>query len=289
MLLHRADRLPSGEGWAFEPKWDGFRCLAELDGDTRLVSRRGTDLTPRLPELGRLHHDAPTSVVLDAELVALRSGVPSFDALRLRVLGRRRDPGVSVVLVAFDLLVLGDRPVTALPYDRRRRILEGLGIEGPGIQVTLSCPASEGPALFAATKEQGMEGVVAKRIQSPYRPGVRSRDWIKVKHFTTEAFGVGGWLPDEGGGVGALLLGRRVEGKLAYAGAVEFGFDRSALHEALQSLAAPGPVLRGGPRRARPVRPEITVRVRYQSLHSDGRVRAATVVGLGGPRPRPAR
>src|SRR5438034_7771806 len=206
MLLCRGWELPSGEGWAFEPKWDGFRCLAHLGSDTRLVSRRGTDLTPCAPELGRLHQGVPVPVVLDGELVALRSGAPSFEALRRRVLGHSPDPDVSLVLVAFDLLVLGERDVTALAFERRRGILEALGIHGPRIQITLSCPASEGPALFGATRDLGWEGVVAKRLGSPYRPGARSRDWVKVKHVHTGEFPVGGWLPDERGGVGAILL-----------------------------------------------------------------------------------
>ncbi len=290
MLLSRAWELPVGEGWAFEPKWDGFRCLASLGEDTRLRSRRGTDLTPRVPELRRLHDRVPVSVVLDAELVAVRSGVPSFDALRRRVLlGRSSEPGVTVMVVAFDLVVLGGRDITALGYERRRGILESLGIEGPGLQLTLSCPASEGPALFAATRDRGMEGVVAKRLGSPYRPGVRSTDWVKVKHFTTTEFTVGGWLPDQGGGLKAILLGRRVKGRLAYAGAVEHGFDRLALRAALEALAVPDPVLTGGPRRCRAVRPEVTVRVRYQSLTEDGRVRAAAVIGFSGQGHRPGR
>jgi bifunctional non-homologous end joining protein LigD len=172
MLLRSARELPSGDDWAFEPKWDGFRCLAHLGEDTRLLSRRGNDLLPFVTELRRLHRGVPLPVVLDSELVAVRSGRPSFDALHGRVFGGRPpDPDTPVVLVVFDLLVLGGHQVTSLPYERRRRILEGLGIEGPGMQLTVAYPAPEGPALFAATKAQGLEGVVAKRLGSPYRPG----------------------------------------------------------------------------------------------------------------------
>ena len=281
MLLRSARELPEGEDWAVEPKWDGFRCLAHLGEDTRLLSRRGKDLSPFLPELGRLHRSVPTPVVLDAELVAVREGAPSLGALRRRVFsGRRPEPEVTVMLVAFDLLVLGGRDVTGLPYERRRRILEGLGIEGPGMQLTLSCPSWEGPALFAATRDQGLEGVVAKRLGSPYRPGVRSRDWVKVKHFHTEQFAVGGWLPDTDGGLQAILLGRRVQEDLVYAGAVQYGFSRPDLQRQLEPLSVPAPVLIGGPRTARQARPEIGVRVRYQSLTEDGRVRGATVIGV---------
>jgi len=150
--------------------------------------------------------------------------------------------------------VLGERSVAALAYERRRRILEGLGLDGPGMQLTLSYPASEGEVLFTATKDLGWEGVVAKRLGSPYRAGVRSRDWIKVKHFHTTKFAVGGWLPDERGGLRAILLGRRVSGGLAYAGAVEFGFSRRELQAALQPLSFREPVLIGAPRGARPAR-----------------------------------
>ena len=128
---------------------------------------------------------------------------------------------------------------------------------------------------------------MAKRLGSPYRPGVRSRDWVKVKHVHTGEFPVGGWLPDGRGGVGAILLGRRVKGRLLYAGAVAYGFPRREVQEALRALAVREPVLTGAPRRSRPVRPELTVRVRYQSLTEDGKVRAAAVVGFGGHGPPP--
>jgi bifunctional non-homologous end joining protein LigD len=284
MLLTSARELPQGEDWAFEPKWDGFRCLAHLGQGTRLVSRRGKDLLPFVPELSGLHWAVPLPVVLDGELVAVASGAPSFDALRRRVFGPRRDPQTTVVLVVFDLLVLGERSITALAYHRRRRMLEGLGLGlgGPRVQLTTAYPASDGEALFATTKDLGWEGVVAKRLGSPYRAGVRSRDWVKVKHFHTRAYVIGGWLPDPDGRLRAILLGRRVKGGLAYAGAVEFGFSRPDLQRALESLHVRGPVLAGAPRRARWARPEITVRVRYSSLTEDGRVRAATVVGIRG-------
>ena len=280
MLLGSARELPTGEDWAFEPKWDGFRCLAYLGVDTRLVSRRGRDLLPFVPELSGLHRSAPLPVVLDGELVAVRSGRPSFDALRRRVFGPSRHPEATVILVVFDLLVVGERSVTALAYERRRRILEGLVLDGLGMQLTAAYPASDGEALFCTTKDLGWEGVVAKRLGSPYRAGVRSRDWVKVKHLHTREFAVGGWLPEPGGRLRAILLGRRVSGGLAYAGAVEFGFSRREVEAALQPLASSEPVLIGAPRAARPVRPVLTARVRYQSLTEEGRVRGATVIGF---------
>jgi bifunctional non-homologous end joining protein LigD len=186
MLATAARELPQGRDWGFEPKWDGFRCLACLGHETQLRSRRGRDLTSAVPELRGLYRCVPLPVVLDGELVAVREGRPSLDALRRRVLGGRSEPRTHVVLVAFDLLVLGNRSVMALPYDRRRRILEALGIEGPGIGLTPWFGAEEGPILLSATRDLGWEGVVAKRLSSPYRPGVRSRDWVKVKHVRRE-------------------------------------------------------------------------------------------------------
>jgi bifunctional non-homologous end joining protein LigD len=280
MLLHSAQTLPGGEDWAFEPKWDGFRCLAHLGEATRLVSRRGRDLLSYVPELAHLHERVPASVVLDAEVVAVRGGKPSFDALRRRVFGPAGGPEAPAVLVVFDLLLLGGRSVMALSYERRRRILQGLGVEGPGMQLTVAYPASEGPALFQATREQGLEGVVAKRLGSPYRAGVRSRDWVKVKHFHTGQFAVGGWLPDGAGRLRAILLGRWVKDGLAYAGAVEFGFSRRGVQAELEALAVREPVLLGAPRLARAVRPALRANIKYQALTEDGRVRAATVLGF---------
>jgi bifunctional non-homologous end joining protein LigD len=125
-----------------------------------------------------------------------------------------------------------------------------------------------------------MEGVVAKRLGSPYRPGVRSPDWVKLKHWRVEEFAVGGWLPDREGGLRAILLGRPVRGGMAYAGAVEFGFSRTDLQAELQALAPEGPAPKGAPSTAKPVRPVLMARVRYQSLTESGRVRGATVVGF---------
>jgi bifunctional non-homologous end joining protein LigD len=154
-------------------------------------------------------------------------------------------------------------------------------VEGPGVVLTPAWPAGEGQALFAATAEQGLEVVVAKRLGSPYRAGVRSSDWVKCKHWTVEEFAVGGWLPDPGGGLKAIVLGRRVPDGLAYAGSVEYGFDREDLGAKLRALPATNHGVTGAPPGTRPVRPGLTVRVRYQSLTDKGRVRAAAVTGFG--------
>ncbi len=185
-----------------------------------------------------------------------------------------------MVLVVFDLLAVGGSALTDLPYERRRGILEGLGIQAPGMVLTPAWAACDGAALFAATAQQGLEGVVAKRLGSPYRPGVRSSDWVKVKHWRVGEFVVAGWLPDPGGGLRAIALGRPGPGGLAYAGAVEFGFSRAEVHAELRGLRGKGQALIGAPRGTRAVSPVLTARVRYQRLTQDGRVRAATVVGL---------
>src|SRR5215218_5073031 len=165
-MLARAGRIPTGRGWTFEPKLDGFRCLVCTHGDRfRARSRRGWDMTPLLPELAAA---LPPDAQLDGELVALDDdGRPDFHRLSARMLHGRR--GVAVTLFVFDVLAVEGLPVTSQPYRERRALLEALDVEGP--RVRLVATFEDGEGLFMAVSERGLEGVVAKRDRDPYRPG----------------------------------------------------------------------------------------------------------------------
>ncbi|HYJ76853.1 MAG TPA: hypothetical protein VEV65_14695, partial [Kineosporiaceae bacterium] len=232
MLAVPAERvggLPlDGSTWAYEVKWDGMRVLADVqDGRVRLWSRRGNDVTVAFPELAGLAA-AHADVLLDGEVVVLRTGVPSFSALaeRFHVRDARRAAVLAsaapATLIAFDVLRLYGVDLTGRPWQERREALERLGPSGTAWQ--LSPVYDDGPALLDATRERGLEGIVAKRRASPYREGARSGDWVKLAHQRVESCVVGGWRAetDDAGRVGALLLGLWSDGPgrrvLRYAG-----------------------------------------------------------------------
>ena len=213
MLLRSGD-LPSAPGWSYEPKWDGFRALVHV-GDPwrspRIVSRHGTDLTARFPELAGIADAVGTRrVVLDGELIVCGAdGRPDFDRLRARMtVGgvRLRSAAASApaVFIAFDVLWC-DGDVTEQPYLQRRERLLELGLTGDRWQVT---PASaDGQALWRAVEEHDLEGLVAKRLNSRYYPGRRSADWLKVKNWQRCQPLVGGFTLGRNGGVRSLLVG----------------------------------------------------------------------------------
>ncbi|HET8929739.1 MAG TPA: non-homologous end-joining DNA ligase [Acidimicrobiales bacterium] len=226
-----------GDHWAYEGKWDGVRAIAHLDTDgVRLMSRNGNDITVAYPEIGPLAAASGVSqAIVDGELIATVAGRPSFSALQPRM--HQRDPtaiarlvdDVPVTYVIFDLLELDDRSLLSLPYDERRHVLEALDLAGPSWRTPPSWTDTTLEAMLDATRASGLEGVIAKRRNSPYRPGTRSDAWRKFKHGTAQEFVVGGWTPGQGarhGELGALLVGYHRDGALHYAGKVGTGFDK---------------------------------------------------------------
>ena len=299
-----ARELPADQrAWAFEPKWDRYRALGHVvGGELALRSRNGVDMAGWFPELAGLPGAlGDHAVVLDGEVVAFDSGRPSFEALQQRMasrVGRRR--GAAVTYLVFDLLWLDGRLLTGLPYAERRRLLEDLEVAGPAWQTVGSFPGT-GTALLAATREQGLEGVVAKRLQSTYQPGRRTRNWLKTKHYQRETFLVGGFVPDRDQ-VRSLLVGLpdpQRPGRLRFAGRVDHGLvpaARRRLGELLRPLATgrspflePEAALLGG-RWTRPgaddpvpvfVRPRVAVEVTFLGWEA-GRLRHAAYAGLAG-------
>jgi bifunctional non-homologous end joining protein LigD len=179
-MIATAGLLPRGAAWGFEVKWDGVRAIVSTEAGLEVRSRRGWIMSDRLPELAAL----PTGLVLDGELAALDDdGRPSFPLVCSRILHRRGH--VPVVLVVFDVLRVEGEDAMCLPYEGRRRLLEALDLEGPAW--TTADTFEDGPALLQAVREQGLEGVVAKRRDSTYRPG--ERGWIKVKNRDYWRFG----------------------------------------------------------------------------------------------------
>jgi bifunctional non-homologous end joining protein LigD len=302
MLAVPAERvggLPrDGSAWAYEVKWDGMRVLADVqDGRVRLWSRRGNDVTVAFPELAPLA-SAHADVLLDGEVVVLRGGVPSFPAIaeRFHVRDARRAAALAAAapatLIAFDVLRLYGVDLTARPWQERREALERLGPSGTVWQ--LSPVYDDGPALLEATREQGLEGVVAKRRASLYHEGARTGDWVKVAHQRVESCVVGGWRSetDDVGRVGALLLGLWSDGPgrrvLRYAGKAGSGLataDQRSLLDLLASVSRRNspfdpPVPRPDSVGAHWLEPTLVVEVRHLGHTDGGRLRQPVVLGV---------
>ena len=268
-MLVSSGGLPHGAGWAYEVKWDGIRGqVAIRDGRVTVRSRPGRDCSESFPELA----DPPESltcaaVVLDGEIVWLdRDGHPDFSAVRARLAGSRATAAGCLAFMAFDVLSLDDEPSTYLPYSERRRLLEGLSLEGPSWRA----PASfdEAAPLLAATRDEGLEGVVAKRLDSPYTPGERSAAWIKHKHLRSERLTVIGHARSARRRA-RLLVASCTAGELRYRGVVELGLARDELWEALRELARPDCPLAWArpPRGVSWVSPKLDVEVRCHGRH----------------------
>jgi len=298
-MLARAGELPAEDGrWAFEVKWDGVRAIAySRPGELRLESRNLNDITDRYPELARIDRALGShAAVLDGEIVALDDrGRPSFSALQQRMQlasreqARRRIKDLPVTYVIFDLLWLDGHSLMELPYLQRRERLLGLALEGASFR-TPEHVVGEGHALLAAAAEQGLEGVIAKRLDSPYGPGLRTVSWLKIKTRGRQEFVVGGWMPGQGrrrSSVGALLLGVHDHaGLLTYVGRVGSGLADAELAR-LAALLAPlererSPFAGGGqpPRGAVFCDPVLVAEVEFSEWTPDGSLRHPVYRGL---------
>jgi bifunctional non-homologous end joining protein LigD len=253
MLAKLSPLPPDDERWGYEIKWDGVRAVAYIEpgGATRLESRNLNDVTRQYPEAAAVGQAlGGKAAVLDGEVVAFDElGRPSFERLqgRMHLTGDAaigaRTRTTPIAYMIFDILYLDGRNLMRLPYTERRAHLEQLGLEGPTWR-TPAYRAGEGAALLAATAEQGLEGIVAKRLDSAYEPGRRGGQWLKVKNTRRQELVIGGWLPGEGrrqGRVGALLMGYYDHSpeppELRFAGKVGTGFDAREL-EMLEGVLA---------------------------------------------------
>jgi bifunctional non-homologous end joining protein LigD len=247
MLATKGTSVPTGDGWSHEVKWDGVRILADTHADgTRLFSRNGNDVSVAWPELNRSPL-GDRDLLVDGEVIALNEdGLPDFRVLQDRMHVRnatsvaRLAREIPATYMVFDLLRLDGRDLTAEPLTRRRELLAGLGLEASAWQV----PASydDGPMLFDATLQQGLEGIVSKRLTSRYAFGVRSPHWLKFAHRHRLSYVVGGWRPQEGSEtrLAAVLVGEPTADGLLYRGRVGSGIGGRAsvlLAELLAPLA----------------------------------------------------
>jgi bifunctional non-homologous end joining protein LigD len=296
MLATRGSHVPTGAEWSHEIKWDGMRILADVrrgEGrGVRLTSRNENDVSVSYPELLELPGD---DVLLDGEVVVFADGLPSFGALaeRMHVRNARRALALAetrpVTYLVFDVLRLDGRDLTREPLSTRREVLTGLGLDDVWWQV----PATydDGAALLDATAQQGLEGIVSKRLASRYEPGLRSRAWLKFPHRHRTSWVVGGWRPETGsaGRLGALLVGQpAADGGLLYRGRVGSGIAGRVgpmlkeLLEPISSDTSPftDEVPREDARGTHWVAPRLVVDVESLGLGAQGRLRQPSYRGL---------
>jgi bifunctional non-homologous end joining protein LigD len=300
-MLATAGTLPVRDaGWAYEMKWDGIRALAFVeDGAARLMSRTGRDITQVYPELAGIGGAVDArQAVLDGEVVAFGDNDwPDFEALQqrmnissaaqARILARQ----VPVSYLAFDVLWLDDKPLLDLPYVERRKLLDGLGLAGGRWQAPPSFIGESGVDVQAVSKQNELEGIMAKRQQSRYEPGRRSQSWLKIKNLFRQEVVIGGWKPGEGaraGGIGSLLVGVQEAGDLIYCGHVGTGFTQRTLQmlsgklRPLRRTTSPfgTTVPADEARSAQWVEPELVAEVEFIKWTKSGRLRAPAYKGL---------
>jgi bifunctional non-homologous end joining protein LigD len=298
MFATRGTTVPTGPEWLHEVKWDGMRVLVALeDGRLRITSRNENDVTVSFPELAALaapnalgRHD----ILLDGEIVAFTDGRPVFGALadRMHVRNPQKAEAAAarnpVTLMVFDLLALDGLDVTTLPLRERRAALESLGLSAPHLQVPPTY--DDGAALFEATRQRGLEGIVSKRRSSTYSFGRRSEDWVKLPHRPTLSYVVGGWRVETGSAsrLGALLVGEPVPDGLRYRGRVGSGVTGRAalqLRELLAPLVRPGPpftteVPREDATGTTWVEPTVVVELASLGFTPQGRLRQPSYLGV---------
>jgi bifunctional non-homologous end joining protein LigD len=302
MMATLADRIPRGQDWLFEVKWDGVRSLAFLDNEeVRLQSRSGLRSERQYPELAVMpHHIAASRAVLDGEIAVLDAkGVSRFHLIQPRI--ANTDPNTiahlvrstPVVYFAFDLLYLEGYDLRHVPLDKRRELLSQVLTPGPSIRLSEAW-AGAGEELLEAARENGLEGIVAKRARSTYESR-RSREWLKIKLVAEQEFVIGGFTEPQGDRdyFGALVLGVHKDGELRWVGNVGTGFDRkllAGLHARLEPL-----IVKKCPFAERPkpdrgitwVKPELVCQVKYANWTPDDRLRAPVFLGLRDDKPAP--
>ena len=293
MLATAVTELPSGEGWAFEFKWDGVRALLDVsEQGVTIRSRAGNEVTAAYPELATLAGKVGDAL-LDGEIVAFVDGQPSFERLQTRMHvrsaaeARRLAADTPVTFMAFDLLRRYGVDLSGRPYAERRATLERWGAERP--DWTISPMFDDGAATTAAAREHGLEGVVAKRLGAPYRAGARSPDWRKLRFVRAGDFVVVGWEAsgDRPGELSSLVLGyHSAGGMMTYAGKVGSGLSSQIATRLQAELVArtgcplPQPPPRTAGRAVHWVEPRLVVEVEFASWTTEGRLRHPVFRGV---------
>ncbi|TWT44689.1 putative DNA ligase-like protein [Phycisphaerae bacterium RAS1] len=293
MLAQAADEPFDSPQHLFEIKWDGTRCVAFFDGArVRLQNRRDIEMRDRYPELACLC-GLPPGTVLDGEVIVLDQGKPSFHKLAKRE--QCQDPQriaaaakrIPATLIAFDLLFLAGKDITGRPLVERRELLRNVVARlGSPHVIAADYVVGAGRAYFQAAEKHALEGIMAKRLDSPYLPGKRSAHWLKIKVATVGVFDVLGFVPREDDPiVSALVVGERIGRRWVFKAKVGSGFtetSRAEWHRNLAPLPALAHPPADGPKEAVWRETGLKARVRYFEKTPTGKLRAPVFLGIAG-------
>ena len=299
MLAAVGTDIPEGGDWTFEPKYDGIRVLAYATPDSaRLVTRNGKDKTPQFPGIADAVRKVATrgrrALVLDGEVVALHDGSPArFQELQQRMHVKDAsaiagfEQSAPAALMAFDILLDGEDVLLHEPWTKRRARLEKRLAKHTSPELRLTESEVDGRGMLKRARAAGWEGIIAKRTDAPYQPGIRARDWLKLKLEFRQEFVVGGWTEPRNTRqhIGALLLGYYDRGHLIYAGNMGGGFDNAGLAEMYELLATferKTSPFDETPRPREPVHwvtPKVVVEVKFNEWTTDGKLRQPIYVG----------
>ncbi|TAU15504.1 ATP-dependent DNA ligase [Rhizobium ruizarguesonis] len=281
---------PKGDEWVFEIKWDGYRLAVHIEASSvRILTRGGHDWTHRFPAIKQAAMWLPVgTAILDGEAVVLdEQGRPDFGLLQQSLGGRGGNKSSSdAILFAFDLLYFDGHDLTRMDLSERRHILEDL-MEGAAGAIRLSEEIdADGDQLLASACEHGLEGIIAKRRDAPYRSG-RLGDWVKIKCIQSDSFFIVGYETSmaASGHIGALLLAARKDGDLVYVGNVGTGFKESEawnLRGTMDKLKTRKPpvVHKGRPKDVIWLQPTLIAEIEYRAWTEDGKLRHAAYKGL---------
>jgi DNA ligase D-like protein (predicted ligase) len=292
MYASPAVELPKGDEWLYEIKLDGYRCLAGRDSrGVTLWSRRANLFTSQFPTIARAFERLAPDTLVDGEVVAIdENGRVSFNLLQ-----HHRSKAKAIQFYAFDLLIHSGRSLLSAPLvDRRRLLVQALSTVSDPIRFSESFDTT--PAeLIAAAKQHAFEGIIAKRKDSRYQPGKRSRAWLKYKINCSQEFVVGGYTP--GNPLDALIVGYYEGEKLYFAAKVRNGFVPHVRREVFQSLKdlesadcpfanlpekkrTPWALTREEMKNCRWLRPDSVAQIDFTEWTPDGHLREAKFVAL---------
>ena len=297
MLAHTAEASFSSKEWIFEIKWDGFRAISYVDEELSIRSRYNKELRYNFPELEELTTLAPNTV-LDGEIVTLQEGKPNFQTLLERNQSTSRQSVKFMVqkfpalYIVFDILEENGASLLDRTLVERKKILKEHLKEGKNILLS-EYVTEQGEAYYAAALKKGLEGVMAKKQSSLYEPGVRSKNWLKIKKLNTCDCVIFGYTKGEGrreAAFGALILGLYEDGKAVFVGKVGTGFSDETLNTLLQifrGLQTTEKTLSGVdvPEKIVWLKPELVCEVVYQSVTKDTRLRMPRFHGLRQDKP----
>ena len=290
MLAGTAPAPFSSSDWLFEIKWDGVRAIATVGTMVSLRSRNDTELAGQFPELAELTTLAP-GTVLDGEIVVMSGGKPDMQALLPRLQETRPGSGSApVTYIVFDILRRGDEDLTRLPLTERRRILASAVREGSHV-VLIASAEGQGEDYYRAAVARGLEGVMAKRKDSPYEPGVRSNAWLKIRPDRTCDCVIAGYTAGQGGrspAFGALLLGLYDAGELVPVGKVGTGFSDRLLVDLMEKFAplvTDVPLFPGTAEKVVWLNPVLVCEVRYMAVTKDRKLRIPRFLRLRTDKP----